>query len=989
MMLHLRLVLMSLLVGAAFATFVFHSNSPTNPTPGLSTVLSFKFDVHQINGGCRFEFRYSKPAVAEKYTSKSNYWTCDDYSCKYGDIWGICGVTSNGVIVCHITNTFSFTVNIPPDAILQKQTGQGRLICYELGSWETVSSVTSRTAEFWTGDAVVSLNSTIDPQQTRYVAGAPARMDVRIGNLGPSAARMAACDVVVSRGEFVVPPSNCQTTAESNRWRCTGAFDIFPGSEVEVLTRQIEAITDFVIQPAPEHRDTIWMKVTNCTSSGTVTSEVSDVFHNFTVVAVWNLTQSFSESTDRTLRTNSVSRISALIHNDGPSASLASICRWTFSTSALNFEEALSADARECTASYEPNLVVSCMVDAAPGNTTVSISVSAQPQLAGTPSFEVLFDCVDEAGAVVGGSIPMSLVDFIEDLDDVTASVSFVNWSFDEEKESSDFFDDGSSYGFDSSQDARSKRELDDLGTTEDGAIIFDEAIALILEANSEGALYTRDVTCDVIMEGGDAPLVSSKGSESTCIDQGVQTTGSALPARLIECRFPELRGEVSSAIQTILSIDRRVKQLNITVECRSSSPNTIDNPVYHHSYRFIHAQLKATTPRYKHTTVSEVDEQSTGSDSSAQRGENSSEDFLSKWMWVFVGAGGGLLLLLVAAPTLICLLLRKRRASLKRKRHTVEHLEALDDGLEMYATPINFSKSARRQSVEKRGFKWEIPFVELEFEEQIGRGAFGVVWRGKWRATPVAIKMDSPALKEAFKAEMDIMKNLRPHSNVVQLFGVCTEDGQPWCLVTEYLAKGDLRHYLRNNGKQDYSTIIRMGVQIATGMHHLHSEGIIHRDLAARNVLLTPDLSVKVGGGYPSIFLADFGLSSMSKAVDASSKVPVKWTAPEALSGNASEKSDVWSNVSLAFRSYYFHDCAHCVTDIGYGVLIWEMVNAGEAPYSGLSHQEVVKSLNNGEVLTLDVSAPQILHDVLEACFQIDPRLRPSFHDIIKMLQV
>ncbi|KAL6077584.1 hypothetical protein QOT17_002058 [Balamuthia mandrillaris] len=244
----------------------------------------------------------------QKAKSKSNYWTCDDNSCKYRDIWGVCGVTSNGVIVLHVTNTFSFTVNIPPDAILQKQTGQGRLICYELGSWETVSSVTSRTAEFWTGDAVVSLNSTIDPQQTRYVAGAPARMDVRIGNLGPSAARMAACDVVVSHGEFVIPPSNCQTTAESSRWRRTGAFDIFPGSE--------EAITGFVIQPTPEHRDSVWMKVTNCTASGTVKSEMSDVFHNFSVVPVCNLTQSFSESTDRTLRTNSVSRVSALILND-------------------------------------------------------------------------------------------------------------------------------------------------------------------------------------------------------------------------------------------------------------------------------------------------------------------------------------------------------------------------------------------------------------------------------------------------------------------------------------------------------------------------------------------------------------------------------------------------------------------------------------------------------------------------------------------------
>jgi hypothetical protein len=63
----------------------------------------------------------------------------------------------------------------------------------------------------------------------------------------------------------------------------------------------------------------------------------------------------------------------------------------------------------------------------------------------------------------------------------------------------------------------------------------------------------------------------------------------------------------------------------------------------------------------------------------------------------------------------------------------------------------------------------WLIPSSELKMEQEIGRGAFGVVFKGQWRGTPVAVKqipsflMDAKQMR-AFVAEITLMKALRPH---------------------------------------------------------------------------------------------------------------------------------------------------------------------------------------------------------------------------------
>lgn len=61
----------------------------------------------------------------------------------------------------------------------------------------------------------------------------------------------------------------------------------------------------------------------------------------------------------------------------------------------------------------------------------------------------------------------------------------------------------------------------------------------------------------------------------------------------------------------------------------------------------------------------------------------------------------------------------------------------------------------------------------------------------------------------------------------------------------------------------------------VCEGMEYLESKKLVHRDLAARNILVSDDNSAKV---------SDFGLTKVASKERDKTKLPIKWTAPEAL---------------------------------------------------------------------------------------------------------
>ena len=135
---------------------------------------------------------------------------------------------------------------------------------------------------------------------------------------------------------------------------------------------------------------------------------------------------------------------------------------------------------------------------------------------------------------------------------------------------------------------------------------------------------------------------------------------------------------------------------------------------------------------------------------------------------------------------------------------------------------------------------------------------------------TIVAVKMLKEGHTDAemidFVKEMEMMKMIRRHVNIINLLGVCTKPvGQQLLVIVEYAEHGNLRDYLRARSPErgcggqltvnmvSLRDMLNFGWQVARGMQWLHSQRCVHRDLAARNVLVCTDGVVKI---------ADFGLA-------------------------------------------------------------------------------------------------------------------------------
>lgn len=257
----------------------------------------------------------------------------------------------------------------------------------------------------------------------------------------------------------------------------------------------------------------------------------------------------------------------------------------------------------------------------------------------------------------------------------------------------------------------------------------------------------------------------------------------------------------------------------------------------------------------------------------------------------------------------------------------------------------------------------------------KIGEGAHGKVYEGKYGEKIVAIKVlnsgdtpeDKATLKGRFIREVNMMCRVK-HENLVKFIGACKDPIM--VIATELLPGMSLKNYLNSvrPKKLDLRTAISFALDIARAMDCLHANGIIHRDLKPDNLLLTAN--------QKNIKLIDFGLAREETVTEmmTAETGTYRWMAPE-----------LYSTVTLrrGEKKHYTNK----VDVYSFGIVLWELLT-NRMPFEGMSNlQAAYAAAFKQERPHLPEDTPPELVFVVQSCWVEDPNSRPSFSQIIRML--
>ena len=246
------------------------------------------------------------------------------------------------------------------------------------------------------------------------------------------------------------------------------------------------------------------------------------------------------------------------------------------------------------------------------------------------------------------------------------------------------------------------------------------------------------------------------------------------------------------------------------------------------------------------------------------------------------------------------------------------------------------------------------------EILEVIGTGGMAVVYKARChrlnRLVAIKILKDEFARDEEFRrrfhAEGEAVAMLS-HPNIVQVYDVSSTDTANF-IVMELIDGISLKQYMESRGVLNWKETLHFAMQIAKGLEHAHSRGIVHRDIKPHNVMVLKNGSVKV---------MDFGIARVMNKSNTLTKEAlgsVHYISPEqAKGGHTDNRSDLYS----------------------LSVVMYEMM-AGRPPYDGESAVAVaIQHINGGAPMpsTLNPNIPGGLEQIIMKGMSLEVQNRYS----------
>jgi len=244
------------------------------------------------------------------------------------------------------------------------------------------------------------------------------------------------------------------------------------------------------------------------------------------------------------------------------------------------------------------------------------------------------------------------------------------------------------------------------------------------------------------------------------------------------------------------------------------------------------------------------------------------------------------------------------------------------------------------------------------QLEKELGRGATGIVYRGRDSQTGRVVAIKTVALsrefetgelqevRERFVREAETAGRLN-HPHVVRIFDAGEAHDLAY-IAMEFLQGTDLTPYTRPDNLLPLPQVMRIIARAAAALHYAHVNRVVHRDIKPSNIMYDP--------ASDTVKVTDFGIALITDS-SRTGRTPgtPSYMSPEQLAGKTIEgRSDLFS----------------------LGVTFYQLVS-GHLPFRGDSlPQLVIKMANEPHIgiLTYNPQLPPCLVDIIDKALAKHP---------------
>ncbi|XP_022807184.1 cyclin-dependent kinase 1-like [Stylophora pistillata] len=290
-----------------------------------------------------------------------------------------------------------------------------------------------------------------------------------------------------------------------------------------------------------------------------------------------------------------------------------------------------------------------------------------------------------------------------------------------------------------------------------------------------------------------------------------------------------------------------------------------------------------------------------------------------------------------------------------------------------------------------------QLPVVEkgeinFSAKDELGRGSFGVVYKGVWAGTEVAVKLvkirNAKGLQRVVETEVRIHSMIR-HPNNVQIMAISYLKNSIY-LVSELINGRNLEELLFNDDENSDNFTLQscnkydVGKQVSLAVAYLHNlkPPLLHCDIKPANVLVAEKTHITK--------LCDMGLSKLKSAqslthtTSSAIRGTPSYMAPECLleRKKAAVHPDVWSLACTFVELFTEREC-------------WEQLLEGKEEAAGRKSDDAESDVESLIAIMRKKECPRSiefspetvdasLRGILVDCFKYETELRPRAIDLV-----